>query len=87
MRAACEKGGSGAFDGFSADVFSLGVVLYALLVGQYPWSDTHASDTVRRSPTKDRLPHPPTARLPLCQSVSPRNGPPPSVRAPLLPSL
>ena len=46
MRAACEKGGSGVFDGFSADVFSLGVVLHALLVGQYPWSDTHQSDTV-----------------------------------------
>ena len=33
-------------NGFQADVFSLGVVLYSLLVGSYPWRDTHASDPV-----------------------------------------
>jgi serine/threonine protein kinase len=37
VRAACGEGGSGLFDGFQADVFSLGVVLYSLLVGSYPY--------------------------------------------------
>ena len=46
VRAACEPGGAGLFDGHRADVFSLGVVLYSLLVGCYPWRDTVDSDSV-----------------------------------------
>ena len=82
MRAACGEGGSGLFDGFQADVFSLGVVLYSLLVGSYPWRDTHESDPVYLR--FSRTGHLPGLRDPLaydlvhrppCPSPSPEPGP------------
>ena len=49
VREACTPGGSGMFDGRVADIFSLGVLLFGLATGAYPWADAPA-DRSRLSP-------------------------------------